>query len=206
MLRPDRVAMQDATAQMAMLAMKISIPRTEIERDFPEFKFSYKNPNVTLGDISELWGVGVVKNFLKESTGESWGRKIYPTVSRSFKGLSNPSNDLFMVSDDWSNGGSSGNCWNDNISYFEGDTPPKNFEDLGRLLLEIAPDIRLTTYRRIEEECVEIQTYVTHGYYGGSSSSSYYSCNLTKLYRILDDLNLLTGKWAVELSHPSTTE
>lgn len=94
----------------------------------------------------------------------------------------------------WSNPGSHGNCWDDEISYYGGETPLASFEEFDVLIEKINPNISFIQYKKLYNKCVSINDKVTfyQDYYGGSGeSTSAYECDIKKLFSMLVEMGLI---------------
>lgn len=95
----------------------------------------------------------------------------------------------YMYSESWSAGGSWGDCWG-NEGTISPDTP-LNFKELDELLEKICPNITYLQYKKIQRECVEIDEYTEHDYYGGCEYMQRWKCDLEKLYEMLKEMKLV---------------
>jgi hypothetical protein len=101
-------------------------------------------------------------------------------------------NQPYLKSDSWSTGGSSGNCWNDEITYYDGDEPLANFEAFDNLITSIDPTISFLTYKKLYAISCSMGEIHEDDYYGGSGSHyTYYQCNIEVLYNELVALGIL---------------
>jgi dephospho-CoA kinase len=101
-------------------------------------------------------------------------------------------NQPYLKSDSWSTGGSSGNCWNDEITYYDGDEPLANFEQFDNLITSIDPTISFLTYKKLYAISCSMGEIHEDDYYGGSGSHyTYYQCNIEVLYNELVALGIL---------------
>jgi hypothetical protein len=101
-------------------------------------------------------------------------------------------NQPYLKSDSWSTGGSSGNCWNDEITYYDGDEPLANFEPFDNLITSIDPTISFLTYKKLYAISCSMGEIHEDDYYGGSGSHyTYYQCNIEVLYNELVALGIL---------------
>lgn len=101
-------------------------------------------------------------------------------------------NQPYLKSDSWSTGGSSGNCWNDDITYYDGDEPLANFEAFDNLITSIDPTISFLTYRKLYAISCSMGEIHERDYYGGSGFHyTYYQCNVEVLYNELVALGIL---------------
>lgn len=88
-----------------------------------------------------------------------------------------------VLSSDWCTGGTWGDCWG-NHGGVSGSAPEK-FTAFDTILELIAPDISFLKYKKIKEECVNINEYGQSDYYGGSTTHSYWYFKVSKFYEIL---------------------
>jgi predicted kinase len=100
------------------------------------------------------------------------------------------SDDLYVKSDSWSLGGSYQNCWGTGGSV-SADEQPESFEQFDSLLEEVCANITFLQYKKLNNECVDIDTYNDRDYYGGSIEYAYFRCNVEKLVNLLHEMNLL---------------
>jgi adenylate kinase family enzyme len=101
-------------------------------------------------------------------------------------------NQPYLKSDSWSTGGSSGNCWNDEITYYDGNESLANFEAFDNLITSIDPTISFLTYRKLYAISCSMGEIHERDYYGGSGSHyTYYQCNVEVLYNELVTLGIL---------------
>lgn len=101
-------------------------------------------------------------------------------------------NQPYLKSDSWFTGGSHGNCWDDDITYYDGDEPLANFEAFDNLITSIDPTISFLTYRKLYAISCSMGEIHERDYYGGSGSHySYHQCNVEVLYNELVALGIL---------------
>jgi hypothetical protein len=93
----------------------------------------------------------------------------------------------------WLSGGmSGGNCWGGSADRsVDGDTPPKSFEELNKLLSEICPTLPFLKYLDIIDNLVQSGTDTKYEYYGNYYEYSYNVILLQDLYNFLNSENLL---------------
>lgn len=94
-----------------------------------------------------------------------------------------------LKSDTWSNGGVSGNCWDNSMDSFGGDSPLE-FTELDNLLEEIKPDITFLQYKEIRS-LADVDTNTEYGYYNSSESISNWEIDVKLLYDLLIDISIL---------------
>lgn len=95
----------------------------------------------------------------------------------------------YMYSESWSAGGTWGNCWGDEGTISP--DKPLNFKELDELFEKICPNITYLQYKKIQQECVEIDEYTEHDYYGGIEHLQRWKCDLEKLYEMLKEMKLI---------------
>lgn len=95
-----------------------------------------------------------------------------------------------MYSAEWSLGGSWGNCWDDDLTYVDGDIQPE-FKEFDDMLQKICPDIKFLQYKKLYSECVDVVQRSENDYYGGCMNYACYRCDLRKLYGMMVEMNLI---------------
>lgn len=95
----------------------------------------------------------------------------------------------YMYSESWSAGGTWGNCWGDEGTISP--DKPLNFNELDELFEKICPNITYLQYKKIQQECVEIDEYTERDYYGGCEHMQRWKCDLEKLYEMLKEMKLV---------------
>lgn len=100
------------------------------------------------------------------------------------KVLSEGDEDGKLYSDSWCGGGTWGNCWGGSGTVSA--EPPVDFTQLDDLLSKYKPDITFLQYKRLMAECVETEESYEHDYYGGTTTSYRYVCDLKKLAEFLN--------------------
>lgn len=104
-------------------------------------------------------------------------------------------NQPYLQSDEWSTGGSYGNCWNDSIDVYEADEPLTEFKEFDDLLTTICPDISFLTYKKLKQISCSLGERHEKDYYGGNGSNyAYHKCNIEVLYNELVKLELIKPK------------
>lgn len=91
-----------------------------------------------------------------------------------------------LVSESWCGGGTWGNCWGGSGTV-SGESPVE-FKELDNLLEELCPDISFLQYKKLMTNCVKIDEWYEHDYYGGSTINYRYICDLEKLGEYLEKL------------------
>lgn len=64
------------------------------------------------------------------------------------------------------------------------------FDVLDNLIEMINPDISFLKYKKIVRECVDVSTFNSAGFYGGTATSSSKTLNLRQLYEALECSNI----------------
>lgn len=98
--------------------------------------------------------------------------------------------DNTIRSNTWCSGGDWADCWGNHGSCETED--PVEFTELDNLLERICPNLTFLQYKKIERECVEVDTDFNSDYYGGCQQDSYYKCDLKKLYETLMEMGLIS--------------
>lgn len=98
--------------------------------------------------------------------------------------------DNTIRSNTWCSGGDWADCWGNHGSCVVEN--PVTFTELDNLLERICPNITYLQYKKIEKECIEIETKYEMDYYGGCQQDSYYKCDLKKLYETLMEMGLIS--------------
>jgi adenylate kinase family enzyme len=135
-----------------------------------------------------------IKNMPFEKPSEELKKKFNATVER-MDVIRKPSwmvwaneNGMYeqkLTSLRWSLGGTSGNCWNDQMYSISADPQPTNFSEFDSILEKVCPQIGFMVYKRIYSECVKIETTGESDYYGGNCSYAHFECDLELLYEKL---------------------
>lgn len=95
----------------------------------------------------------------------------------------------YIYSDRWVVGGEWYNCWGDGGGV--NSETPANFTNLDNLLNAMCPNLSFLQYKKIWNQCVEIQEDSESGYYGSYEDYNQYKCNLNELYNIMCEMNLI---------------
>ena len=155
------------------------IGRREVPSAISIKHMKFEKPDLSI--LKEVNDVKVMEVY-KQSPAEKWVKslKINYDVPWSM---------MELRSDDWSLGGTWGNCWGD--SGTKDAELPLEFIELDNLLLNVCPNISFFLVKKIKEECCNIETTNNHDYYGGYTQSAYHCCDLNKLYFILNKNKLI---------------
>lgn len=112
---------------------------------------------------------------------------LKPDWIRYFRGKMYIDEDGKLKGQRWSAGGAYGSCWHDGLSPVSADEP-RNFDELDELLQEICPNITFLHYKKLQKECVSMDTYHEHDYYGGGITYNFWVCDLKKMYSLLNEM------------------
>ena len=134
----------------------------ELKRDFPDMEFS-----IIEKEVHKM--------------------NVYECVFKPHESFSNKDK---MQSDYWSRGGSWGDCWG-NSGSISPDPQPSSFTEFDELLEEICPNITFLQYKKLYNECVTVEEDGHGDYYGGYEYTSYFQCDLKKLYEMMVEMNLI---------------
>ena len=94
----------------------------------------------------------------------------------------------YLYSTNWSLGGTHWTYTGETSGIIDAEeTPP--FAELDQLLEKTAPNLDLSTFRRIEKECVVIEKYEDSDYYSRIEKARY-RCDLETMYEILMEIHL----------------
>lgn len=94
-----------------------------------------------------------------------------------------------LESEEWSGGGTWGDCWGDRGVIEPEDDP--GFDKFDNLLARICPNITYLQYKVLFNDCVELEEYWDGDYYGGRELCKRYVCNLEYLYDRMIEMNLI---------------
>lgn len=86
-----------------------------------------------------------------------------------------------IYSDDWSLGGTWGDCWG-NSGTISADDEPKDFKEFDSLLETVCPNITFLQYKSIFENCVDKEQWNVNDYYGGFERRCRFRADIAKLY------------------------
>ena len=111
---------------------------------------------------------------------------LKPDWLRYFKSHVDVDQDGKLRSGRWSVGGCCGNCYDNDISYFDGEEPLE-FTILDDFLDEKCPNLRYQHYRQIRKECVSTEKSSESEYYGGCTNYMNWVCDLQKMYDMLEE-------------------
>ena len=94
-----------------------------------------------------------------------------------------------IKSSSWSNGGTAGSCWDDQLSSFGG-SEPEELTELDDLLEDIHPGITFLQYKRLKR-LASMNSWSEGDYYGGSEQMSQWELNTKALYDELVSMSIL---------------
>lgn len=139
----------------------------------------FEEPSQTL---IEAWGMKkrvTRKRVVKKPDWKVWAQEVGAGSSDKLKGSS------------WSLGGTSGNCWNNELHRISAEPQPVSFAEFDSLLEEVCPQISFLQYKKLYNETVTTETSYDHDYYGGSTESACFVCDLPKLYDMLVQMEII---------------
>lgn len=99
---------------------------------------------------------------------------------------------LYITSDVWSEGGTWGSCYDDELHTIQPESPAK-FKQFDEFIEKICPNISHKDYQKLYNATVELEDYSTGDWYGGHETKAYYKCDLRKLYNEIKKLNIKIG-------------
>ena len=94
---------------------------------------------------------------------------------------------------EWSMGGTSGNCWNDDLRPISPDKEPDFPPELEYILEGLCPGVSDRTYRRIKALVEKSGTYTNADYYGGSETCGFKGFHIHDLFFELSQDDFLDG-------------
>lgn len=97
--------------------------------------------------------------------------------------------DLCFRSSSWSLGGTWGDCWG-NEGTCDAEPAPTSFREFDELMEKVCPQITFMQYKKAYSESVTTETDSDSDYYGGSTRSAYFRCDIKRLYESLTELGL----------------
>ena len=112
---------------------------------------------------------------------------VYDKFFQSYGSTSEPD---IMKSEEWTLGGTSGDCYGTSVTFMKEQTP--DFVEFDELIEQVCPNISFIQYKNIYRKCVAQKTRTEHDYYGGSEEKAWWECNLKTLYKILFEKGLIT--------------
>jgi len=93
----------------------------------------------------------------------------------------------------WSLGGSSGNCYGPEMTYYDAEQP-EELDSLDLLLEKVIPTITFLQYKNLVRKVVTYREDSHSDYYGGHSSTAYKECSLRTLFNELTERGFLSDK------------
>lgn len=97
---------------------------------------------------------------------------------------------LVICGEEWSLGGTWGDCWG-NEGTCSADVEP-DFVQFDNFLEELCPNISFMQYKKLYNRCVETETWYESDYYGGSTEHARKICNIEKLRNALKEFGIET--------------
>lgn len=98
----------------------------------------------------------------------------------------------YMYSSEWCTGGTAGNCWDSSMAPISA-SDPEEFTELDNLLESIAPTLTFLQYKKINRECVSMDTRSEGDYYGGSTHYAFWVCDKVKLFELLEEMGYVSA-------------
>ena len=95
-----------------------------------------------------------------------------------------------VFSDEWSLGGTWGDCWGGSGT-ISPEEQPKSFGLFDNLLEKVCPNITYLQYKKAHEACVSIEQRESCDYYGGVENKARYALDVKKCYDMLRDMELI---------------
>lgn len=127
---------------------------------------------------------------VKKSPAITWISEILRSLEYSEYTIEHIVDSMVLKSQDWSLGGTWGNCWGDSGTT-EADAQP-DFEEFDKVLEVVCPNITFLKYKKLMSECCEVKQNYERDYYGGGTTRAYHACDLKKLYDCLTEMNLIS--------------
>lgn len=141
-------------------------------------------------DIVKAHDEWVPESYLTESTHQTTGEKAEALKARG-RGYHEDYGSGLTFSVSWSMGGTSGNCWNNNIDTCEPEMEPEDGPEFDAILEALTPELTFMQFRGIQREVFK-RTQKTQGdYYGGSVTEGHKGFLIKDLYEALNKRGLL---------------
>lgn len=109
---------------------------------------------------------------------DTWDNHFQPLLDRSGRHTDGKS---LIYSEDWSLGGTWGDCWG-NSGKIDADDEPKDFKEFDSLLEDVCPGITFLQYKSIFENCVDKEQWDVSDYYGGYERRCRFRADISRLY------------------------
>jgi hypothetical protein len=138
----------------------------------------------------------IIEDLENEFKDIKFEKQLYDIVMKPKWKLFADLNDIYVgedgiaKGDSWSLGGDWCDCWGGGGTV-HGDTPPDGIRLIDDLLEKVAPNITFLQYKKISNECVEIDEYNENDYYGGSVAYARHMVNIPALYDYLIENELI---------------
>lgn len=100
-----------------------------------------------------------------------------------------PGKTKYMYSEEWSGGGDYSSCWGSGTISPE---KPNNFDEFDNLIIQLCPTLSFINYKKLWNECVDVEETQEYDYYGGCEIKNRWRCDMEKLYGMLKSLNIIT--------------
>lgn len=117
--------------------------------------------------------------------GSNWEKYFQPLIDKDYY-----TNGKYFYSDEWSLGGSWGDCWG-NSGSISADEQPNSFKEFDNLLEKVCPNITFIQYKTIYNECVSIDKRSIGDYYGGTEYRACFKLDVKKCYEMLLEKELI---------------
>lgn len=175
----DAVRHRDQNATITIQHAQLVLPRLKsFEARYPNWTFTMTKKNVVKAPVPEAiaWA-------------QSNGIELEKKMREYHYNSDGPA--LYINSDSWCLGGTSGNCYDSETSEVNADVEPASFNELDKLLERICPQLGFLQYKGIMRDCVETVSWYSSDYYGGCVGYAAYSCDIMKLHRKLQEYKLI---------------
>ncbi len=134
-------------------------------------------------ELIKKWGIKLIeKDVVKKPDWKTWAQQNEIQLV----------DDRYLEGDEWSTGGTAGNCWDNTKHQIDAETP-KKFVELDNLLTRICPNINFLQYKKIDNDCCDIREDGYGDYYGGYVGNARHRCDIEKLYNLLKEFGHVGG-------------
>jgi len=106
------------------------------------------------------------------------------------KSLDLDSNKMELRSESWSLGGTSGNCWDNELRRIS-PSSPLEFVEFDELLQKVCPNLSYLQYKEINRSCCRLDEHESTDYYSGSETIVQHVCDINALYNKLSNLGII---------------
>lgn len=97
----------------------------------------------------------------------------------------------YYESNSWSRGGTYGTWCDEELGIISPEPQPE-FTAFDDILMEICPNITFLQYKKLYNECVKIDEFSEHDYYGGTEYMAKYVLDMKKLVNMLIEMGLVS--------------